>query len=243
MGNRKITVVILLTIFAFFLISKSYAQENSDIWTFYYHDEAGLIIKVKAPANTEPGQKINVSISFHCYSKNLSISYLYVTIYDFKSGEEKIPIETITCVKEGIGYNPEGNETYTKTYEVEIDKDAWDITYGEISCQWNLPGHDYYIRDDGFTMTYVRNVEMEKLIKQLENKTQEYDNLWQNYTKLNQTYMQLNETYWDLKGNQTTGTEVELGNIRFAMIIFIITTVFFVATTLYLMVKKPKKYW
>ena len=236
MENRKITVAILSTIFALSLISKTCAQENGDIQTFYDHDEAGLIIKVKAPANTEPGQTINVSVSFHCYSQNLSISYLYVKMYDFKSGEEKILIETITHVEEGVNYNPQVNENLTRTYEVQIDKDAWDITYGEISCHWSLPGHEYYIRDDGFTMTYVRNVEMEKLIEQLENKTQDYDMLWQNYT-------QLNETYWDLKGNETAGTEVELGNTRVAMIIFIITTAFFAVTTVYLMIKKPREYW
>jgi len=241
--NRKITVTILLTIFTLSLVPKSYAQDNNGIQTFYYHDEAGLIIKVEAPASTEPGQKINVSVSFYCYAQNLSISYLYMTIFDFKSGEEKTPIETLTLAKEGIGYNPQNNETYAQTYEVEISKDAWDITSGEISCQWDLPGHDYHIRDDGFTMTYVQNVKMEELIEQLANKTQQYDNLWQNYTQLNQTYMQLNETYWDLKLNQTSGTGVELGNTRFAMIIFIITTVFFAATTFYLVVKKPKEYW
>lgn len=236
MGNRKITVVILLTVFALSLIPKSYAQENSDIQTFYHHDKAGLIINVEAPTNTEPGQKINVSVSFYCYAENLSISYLYVKISDFKSGQEKIPIETITHVEEGIGYSPQFNETYAQTYEIEIREDVWDITYGEVSCQWELPRDTFFIHEDGFTMTYVRNVKMEDLIEQLANKTQEYSTLWQNYT-------QLNQTYWDLKANQTSGIDVELSNTRLTMIIFIITTVFFAATTLYLMVKKPKKYW
>lgn len=244
MRNKKITVTILLIIFALSLIPKSYTQEaNSGTQTFYHHDEAGLIINVEAPANTEPGQKINVSISFHCYAENLSISYLYITIFDFRSGQEKIPIENITHVKEGVGYKPKYNETYAQTYDVEIPEDVWDITYGEICCQWKLPGPDYHIRNDGFTMTYVRNIEMAKLMEQLTNKTQEYDALSQNYTELNQTYTQLNQTYWDLKFNKTSGTEVQLDNTRIAMVIFIVTTVFFAATTLYLVTKKPKQYW
>lgn len=236
MRNRKIIVAILLIIFALSLISKSYAQETSSIETFYYHDEVGLIVKVDAPANAEPGQKINVSISFHCYAQNLSIIYLYVAIFDFRGGQEKILIETIERVEEGTGYTPQFNETCTQTYEVEIGQDVWDIIYGEVSCQWKLPGGTFYIRDDGFTMTCVRNVKMEQLTEQLTNKTQEYDTLWQNYT-------QLNQTYWDLRGNETSGVRAELGNTRFAMIIFIITTVFFGASTLYLMVKKPREYW
>lgn len=236
MGNRKVSVTILLTIFALSLISQSYAQENGDVQTFYYHDEVGLIIKVEAPANTEPGQKINISVSFHCYANNLSISYLKVAIFDFKGGQEKIPIETMKHVEEGTGYTPQFNETFEKNYEIEIRQDVWDIMYGEVSCQWELPGDTFRIRDDGFTMTYVRNVKMEELIEQLTNKTQQYDTLWQNYT-------QLNETYWDLKGNETAGTVAELGNTRVAMIIFIITTAFFAVTTVYLMIKKPREYW
>ena len=243
MRNRKITVTILPTIFALSLILRSYAQENSGTQIFYHHDEAGLITEVEAPANTEPGQKINVSVSFRCYADNLFIDYLYVLIYDFKSGQEKTLIKTITLVENGTGYDPETNKNYTQSYEVEIGKDAWDVTYGEISCQWKFGGHTFYIYNDGFTMAYVRNIEMEKLMEQLTNKTQEYNALSQNYTELNQTYTQLNQTYWDLKFNKTSGTETQLDNTRIAMVIFIVTTVFFAATTLYLVTKKPKQYW
>lgn len=236
MENKKIAAIIVLMIFALSLTPKAYAQESSDIRTFYHHDEAGLVIEVEAPANVEPGQAINVSVSFYCYAKNLSVYYLFVTIYDFKSGQEKNPIGTVKPVEQGIGYDPKYNETYTRIYEIEISENVWDITYGEISCEWEFGGHTFYIHDDGFVMTYVKNVEMEDLIEQLANKTQECDTLWQNYT-------QLNQTYWDLKGNQTSGTEVDLSNTRVAMIVFIITTVFFVATTLYLTLKKPREYW
>ena len=238
MKNRKMKVATLLVILALSLVLKSYAQENSEIH-FYDHTEASLRVVVKAPANAEPGQKINVSVSFHCHSKDLVINYLYVTIYDFKSGEEKTLTGTVTLVEEGLGYNPQNDENRTQTDEVEIPEDAWDVMYGEISYQWRLPGdveHPYTISDYGFTMTYVRNVKMEDLMAQLANKTQEYDRLWQNYT-------QLNQTYWNLASNETLGTEVELGNTRLAMIIFIIATVFFAATTIYLMVRKPREYW
>lgn len=236
MENKKIAAIIVLMIFALSLTPKAYAQESSDIRTFYHFNKDALVIEVKAPANTEPGQTINVSVSFYCYGENLSIYYLFVTIYDFKSGQEKNPIGTIRHVKQGIGYDPQNKETYAQTYEIKISEDVWDITYGEIACEWEFGGHTFYIHNDGFVMTYVKNVEMEELIEQLTNKTQECDTLWQNYT-------QLNQTYWDLKGNQTSGTEVDLSNTRVAMVVFIITTVFFVATTLYLTLKKPREYW
>jgi hypothetical protein len=241
--DKKIIVTTLVLFFVLSFIHKSYTLEvNSDTHIFYHHDEAGLIINVEAPASTDPGQTINVSVSFHCYTANMSIRYLYVTIFDFRSGQEKMQIENITHVPEGAGYKPKSEETQTQTYNVEIPEDAWDITYGEISCQWELPGHDYHIHNDGFTMTYVRNVEMAKLTEQLTNKTQEYNALSQNYTELNQTYAQLNQTYWDLILNKTSGTDVQLENTRLAMVIFIVTTAFFAATTLYLVIKKPRQY-
>lgn len=242
MENKKIAAIIVLMIFALSLTPKAYAQESSDIRACYHYDEWGLTIRVKAPANTEPEQKINVSVSV-CHVQNLSITYLSVTVYDFKSGEEKNQIGTIKHVERGIGYDLQSNGTYARTYEIEISENVWDITYGEISCEWEFGGHTFYIHDDGFVMTYVKNVEMEELIEQLANKTeqlanktQECDTLWQNYT-------QLNQTYWDLKGNQTSGIEVDLSNTRVVMAVFIITTVFFVATTLYLTLKKPREYW
>jgi hypothetical protein len=85
-------------------------------------------------------------------------------------------------------------------------------------------------------MTYVQNVKMEELKEQLSNKAMEYEALWKNYTELNQTY-------WDLKINQTSSMEMELSNARLAMVILIAITVFFIATTLYLMVKRPREYW
>jgi hypothetical protein len=48
----------------------------------------------------------------------------------------------------------------------------------------------------------------------------------------------LNETYWGLKGSSN-----ELGNTRMAVAILVVTTVFFVATTIYLVMRKPKEYW
>jgi len=48
----------------------------------------------------------------------------------------------------------------------------------------------------------------------------------------------LNETYWSLKGSSN-----ELGNTRTAVGILAVTTVFFVATTLYLVMRKPKESW
>jgi len=236
--GKKLMVTAILTIFVLALIPKSYTQEDNQIQTFYHHDEAGLVIEIQAPSNTIPDREINVSVSVYCYAEGISINYLIIKIFGFKEGREKLPIETITYVdtNEGTGYNPQYNETETQTYKIDIPFDVWGITYGEVSCQWKFGGHIYNIRDNGFVMTYVQNVKMEELKEQLSNKAMEYEALWKNYTELNQTY-------WDLKINQTSSMEMELSNARLAMVILIAITVFFIATTLYLMVKRPREYW
>ena len=85
------------------------------------------------------------------------------------------------------------------------------------------------------------------------------------FKNLNHTYCQLNQTFWEcfrmnltkenldrlnqsylaLQQNYTSvqGTVIELGNTRMAMIILSIITIFFVATTLYVVMRKPKQYW
>ncbi len=86
----------------------------------------------------------------------------------------------------------------------------------------------------------------------------DYDLLNKTHWQLNQTFWEcfqmnltkenldgLNQTYWELQQNYTSvqGSLIELGNTRIAVIILAITTIFFVATTFYVVMRKPKQYW
>jgi len=236
MNNKKIIALIILALFALALIPKAYSQ-STQIKTFYYYSEANLTIEVKGEEETEPGKNITITISINSSADNLRVKYLYLTIYDFQGGKNKKVIANLTHVSPpGIELNY--NQNHTQSYQVSVSEDAWDVMYGEISCHWIIEGtvpDPHTIPSYGFVMTYVRNVEMEKL-------QHDFAELQQNYTQLEQNYTLLNQSYWTLKVNGT-GLETELSNTRLAMVILVITTVFFVATTLYLMVKKPKEYW
>jgi hypothetical protein len=65
------------------------------------------------------------------------------------------------------------------------------------------------------------------------------------YANLNGDFEQLNNTYWELQANYTslTGNLGELDNTRRLSTILGVTTAFFVATTVYLVVRKPKEIW
>jgi hypothetical protein len=68
--------------------------------------------------------------------------------------------------------------------------------------------------------------------------------LEQRFNELKQLNEQLNQSYWDLERNFTAlqGSVNELDNTRTAAAVLGITTVFFVATTLYLVLRKPREY-
>jgi hypothetical protein len=65
------------------------------------------------------------------------------------------------------------------------------------------------------------------------------------YANLTSNFEQLNQTYWELQENYTTmnGNMGELDNTRRLTTVLAITTVFFVATTVYLVMRKPKETW
>lgn len=237
MNNKRLTVLLMLALIIAALTPKAQAQ-SPQTKTFYHHSEAGLCIEVRGPEEADPGGRINITITLNSTADNLKVNYVYLTVYDFKSGREKKPVDNLTHV-EPPGRTFNYGESLTKSYEIVISQDAWDIMYGEISCEWVIGGtvpSKHTILAHGFVMTYVRNVEMEEMAEQLQNKTKAYEDLWRNYTELNQTY-------WDLKINGTSSIETELSNTRLAIVILVVTTVFFIATTLYLMVKKPREYW
>ena len=239
---KILNTVFVMLVLASALINNATVQASVENMQTFYEEEGypGLSITIKATNETNPGGDINITIWIECTAKNLSIEHLYLSVYGFRGGQDKVLLRNITYItKKTLDYDnvSEGN------YAVHIPNDFWYRLYAELHFQYAIKETSYGPYTDGFTMTDVRNVKMEELIEQLTNKTQAYEALSQNYTELNQTYTELNQTYWDLKLNKTSGTEVQLDNTRIAMVIFIVTTVFFAATTLYLVIKKPKQYW
>ena len=114
----------------------------------------------------------------------------------------------------------------------------WEATYAELHCTYTLDilqeNHD---ETAGFTMTVVKNTYLEGLKKQLAD-------LNSTYLQLNSTYTQLNQTYWELreKYNATAGSVNDLDSTRRAAVVLAITTMIFVASTIYLVIRKPREY-
>lgn len=262
---KKLSTVFIIFTLASALICIAKAQASAENMETFYEGEGypGLSINVKATKETNPGLNINVTIWIGCTAKNLSIEYLYLRVYGFRGGQKKILLKNITHIAEknflDYGNVSEGN------YTVHIPNDVWYRTYTELHFKYTIKEMSYGPYTDGFTMTDIKNVYLEELENTLKNLNESYQRVNNTYWELNSTFEQLNQTFWEcfqmnltkenldglnqtywaLQQNYTSvqGSLIELGNIRIAVIILAITTVFFVATTLYVVMRKPKEYW
>jgi hypothetical protein len=214
----------------------------------------GIMVQVNATAETQPNQNITVMLSLKRQT-SVYVEYLNLSIFGFLNGTEKIIMANITDNNFPLDDTP---EIYNCTFKVP--KQVWDVTYGEIALTYNvtysvesgiliiIPYENLKI---GFTMTHVENVYLESVEEQLKS-------LSSIYVQLNQTFWEsfqmnltmenlalLNRTYWELQQNYTAlqGSLNELDNTRTAVTVLAITTVFFVATTVYMVMRKPKQYW
>jgi hypothetical protein len=178
----------------------------------------GMTIQVNATAETQPNQNITVMLSL-MRQTTIYVEYFNLSIFGFINGTDKILMYNINDSDFSLSDVPRlHNNTFT------VPEQVWDTTYGEITLAYNatypvglgsleLP----YNITLGFTMTHVENVYLADLQAQ-------YDQLLQNYTALQ-------------------GRLTELDNTRSAVAVLAITSVFFVATTLYLVMRKPKEYY
>jgi hypothetical protein len=229
--------------------------------TFFSKDYAGISITVNATKETIPGGNTAIGLWINCTSAGVKVDYLNLSVYGFKSGKEKILLN-FTCALLNAPISL--NQTIKYNYNVSVPSDVWDATYGELYLKYAIVDQPME-RNAGFQMTIVRNVYLEELEQQLKSLNESYQQLNNTLEQLNQTFREsfqinlsaenlayLNKTYWELQQNYTElqqkysvleGSANELDNTRRVVAILVVTTVFFVATTLYLVLRKPKGYW
>lgn len=253
--NPKSLITFLVTlILALALIRNAAAQSSSEMQTFFSKDYAGISITVNATKETIPGGNTAIGLWINCTSTGVKVDYLNLSVYGFKSGKEKILLNfTRVLPNAPISLN----QTIEYNYNVSIPSDVWDATYGELYLKYAIVDQPIE-RNAGFQMTIVRNVYLEELEQQLKSLNESYQQLNNTLEQLNQTFWEsfqmnlstenlayLNKTYWELQHNYTAlqGSLNELDNTRSAVAALAITTVIFVATTIYVIMRKPKQYW
>jgi len=208
----------------------------------------GLKIQVNATAETQPTKTANVTITIKALA-DVTLKSFNFSVYGMLYGKNKVCIYNVSGIDLPLSLSKEASKEYN--YSFQVPENIWDVTYGEIVLSYSVLILSYEGIKCGFTMTHVENVYLKSLEEELQN-------LNSIFAQLNQTFYEsfgmnltanslanLNETYWEYKKNYTEmqGTMNELSNTRMAVIVLAIITVIFVATTVYLIMRKPREYW
>ena len=171
-----------------------------------------------------------------------------ISVYGFKYGREERPLLNSTSLIEDISLI--FNHTSQWNHTLNIPNDVWDPTFAELHLKYSIMGTPFG-DDPNFSITIVRNVYLEELESMFQSLNETYGLLNQTFWECFQmnltaeNFALLNKTYWELHQNYTSlkGGMGGFDTTRTAAIVLSITTVFFAATTVYLMMRKPKQYW
>jgi len=223
---QKICLIFISVTLALASISNIKAQTSTEeMKTFYDSEIAGLHVQVNATAKTQPLGNTTVILNLKRQAETIYVEHFNISIYGYINGTYEIMLNNTT------GGNFQLQE-YDLNYSVPVPEQVWGVTRGEIKLNFTvtykvgtgfltMPYRDVII---GFEMTNIENVYLKSIEEELGNLRDDYNELLQNYTALQNSLGELDTT-------------------RRVAAILTVTTVFFVATTLYMILRKPKEYY
>ena len=241
--KKLLTTLTILALATTLIYAAKTRAQTEEMKTFFDSEILGIKIQVNATSETQPGQNITAVLNMTAQAL-IEVENFNFSIYGFVNGTSKVLLQNIT---EGSFTLNASSKDYNCTFKVP--EQVWDTTYGEIKLTYSMKlwGFQMNFTDTtrSFAMTFVKNVYLENLENELAKLKDDYQSLNETYWSQNQTYDQLNKTYWELYGNYTSlkGSAVELDNTRRVVAVLAVATVLFVATTVYLITRKPKTYW
>jgi hypothetical protein len=240
----KLTLIIVVCTLTLAMVCKVKAQVSAhNVKTFFDSEMPGIKIQVNATAETRPTENLSAWLLLTPQTA-VYVESFELAIYGFLNGTDEVSIGNIT----GHSFSLNGNLTeYNMTFLVPDG--VWGITFGEITLTYsaNLGGLELMFPNAtcGFYMTQVDNTFVESLVAQLRGLNESYDQLNDTYYNLKGKYLELNQTFVQLQQNYTMlqGSMNELDNTRRVAVILGITTVFFVATTVFMVMRRPRESW
>ena len=228
MNVSKALIVIMMTLFvALAFVRGVNSQTTDDLQTFFSNDYAGISIRVDAIQETVPGKNLTIKLWFNVTAEWFKMENLSLSVYGFQGGEDKILLNAFRVIENvslALSYSKEYNFT------VQVPPDVWDATFAGLQLKYSIHG-SVFEYDPSFSITIVRNIY--------------YEQLQEVFRNLNESYYQLNQTFWELQQNYTAlqNSLNELDTTRQAVAALAVTSVFFIATTIYLVMRKPKQHW
>ena len=247
---RTVTSIFVMLILALTLVKSTTAQTPKEMQTFFSNKYVGISIQLNATRETVPGANITITLLVNCTSDDVYVDYLNLSVYGYKHVEYALEKDTLTSVcvmkQTSLALHNASRHNYT----ISVPSEVWDLTYAELHSKYTVVSEPFGF-DETFSITTVRNLRWEELEEKYQKLNDTYWQLNSSVEQLNQTFWEifqmnltaesldsLNETYLGLKGSSN-----ELGNTRMAVGILAVTTVFFVVTTLYLVMRKPRESW
>ena len=217
---KKLCTIVLCTFLltlAFSGVGRAAPEETQNV---YYLEYGGLKIDIRAPIKAYVGESINVTVKTEAVVPQIFIKYINIDVYGRINATTEIYLDQITHLTNS------SLSSYEAQYTVAIpDNLSPGLTYGIISCEWELMGSPQKIPQSGFVVTYIQSVELEQL-------QAEYD-------QLNSTYQSLFQDYTELESN----FEGEVGSTRNLLYVFVLTTVVASVTIVVLLMRKPQRVW
>jgi len=236
-----VLVSVLLFVLLFLPIVASVKAQTGDLQGFFSAKYGGISIEVEATKETDPGGNMKIVVTVNCKA-DVDISYLNISVYGFINGSTQILISSRTIIRS----TPlQSNETLRREYTIVVPNNVWGITYGQLFLGYAIGDLSSPERNPGFPLTSVRNLYLKTLESRFGSLNRIYVQLSQAYMNLSQNYDELRMNYSQLQGNysQLQGNVIDFDNTRRVAVILTVTTVFFVATTLYMIMRRPREYW
>jgi hypothetical protein len=245
MKDFHVSAVLLLAL-ALILVSsgsiKAFASENG-MKSFFSSQMSGMSIEVNGTAHSRPGQNITLVMIVNATAQ-IHVQNISLEAFGFVNGTDEILMGGIS----DSNFDMNGtSKNYAITIAVPVD--VWGVTYGEIRIAYSANYSGIVLSfpnaGNGFVMTQVENTLVENLQEQVKSLNDSNSQLSHEYANLTEEFADLNQSYWNLQGNYTTaqGTLGELDGTRRLSTVLAITTVFFFATTVYIVVRRPRDYW
>lgn len=241
-----VKLCIILTFLSFTLTSigtSGVQAAEQQMQTFYDSELPGIRIQINATSHTQPSNSITVSINL-ITKTNVYVDLFNVEIFGFINGTVKTSIANITD-----NYFTLDNDSRTHSAVVFVPELVWGILYGEIRITYSatLLGIQLTLPKltSGFPMTQVEDTQLENLENQIKTLNQSNRILDQQLKNLASNFDELNATYYELQKNYTSaqGNAADLDNTRRLTAVLGIVAAFFVATTIYLVIRKPRETW
>jgi len=234
--DKIVAFIVLVGLMSLAFVSGIRAESADELKTFYSKNYPGISLKVDATNETDPGKNVTLKLWADRTSSDVfNVECFNMTVYGFKlSGPEEAVLYSALLVS---NVSLTSNQTIDQTHMIPVPSDV----YGPVFCRLYLEyvtADESVTRNPEFAITSVRNIYYENLKNDFQQLNQSDQQLKRDLWTANQTYWELQENYTNLQKSMT-----DLSNTRMLATVFLVTTVFFVATTLYLTLRKPRESW